>query len=90
MISRDDRIRLRDAYRFLRRVIDALRMVRGDARDLTVPSVDSEEFEFLARRLGYREQTWVLETDIEHQTSEVLELSKLLDSLSIPERASGN
>ncbi len=47
-----DRRPLRDAYRFLRRVIDALRMVRGNARDLTVPAPDSEEFLFLARRLN--------------------------------------
>lgn len=47
------RVRLRDAYRFFRRVIDALRMVRGDASDLTVPPFDSDEFVFLARRLEF-------------------------------------
>ncbi|MEZ6052232.1 MAG: glutamine synthetase adenylyltransferase [Planctomycetaceae bacterium] len=81
VISTEDRIRLRDAYRFLRQVIDALRMVRGDARDLTVPPIDSEEFEFLARRLGYREQLQKLLSDIEHHTTQVIELSKLLDTL---------
>ncbi len=82
VISADDRIRLRDAYRFLRQVIDALRMVRGDARDLTVPPFDSEEYEFLTRRLGYQEQLRKFETDIGLHTSHVLELSKLLDSLT--------
>jgi len=43
---------LHRAYAFLRRLIDALRMVRGDARDLTVPAPGSDEFEFLAGRLG--------------------------------------
>ena len=42
---------LREAYVFQRRLIDALRVVRGDARDLTVPPRDAAEFIFLARRL---------------------------------------
>lgn len=41
------------AYRFLRRLIDAQRIVRGHARDLVLPSPESDEFLFLARRLGY-------------------------------------
>lgn len=44
---------LLDAYNFARRLINALRMVRGNARDLTVPPADSDEFAFLARRLGF-------------------------------------
>lgn len=44
---------LGDAYRFLRRLIDAQRIVRGHARDLVLPPPDSDEFLFLARRLGY-------------------------------------
>lgn len=46
---------LREAYQFLRRLIDALRVVRGNARDLVLPPADSAEFTFLARRLGYWE-----------------------------------
>lgn len=49
---------LRDAYLFWRRLADALRMVRGHARDLLLPPEDSEEFRFLARRLGYRGDDW--------------------------------
>ncbi len=81
IISEEERIRLRDAYRFLRRVIDGLRMVRGDARDLTVPPVDSEEFEFLARRLGYENRVQMLEKDLETYTEDVRSLSKRLDRL---------
>jgi glutamate-ammonia-ligase adenylyltransferase len=44
---------LREAYIFLRRLVDALRVVRGHARDLVLPQTDSEAFTFLARRLGY-------------------------------------
>ena len=41
---------------FLRRVIDALRIVRGDASDLVLPPAHSEEFKSLARRLNYKEK----------------------------------
>jgi len=37
-------------------VIDALRIVRGDASALLLPEDTSNEFKSLARRLGYREQ----------------------------------
>ena len=46
---------LHAAYLFLRNLIDALRIVRGDASDLVLPDEASEEFKSLARRLGYRE-----------------------------------
>ncbi len=49
---------LRDAYLFWRRLADALRMVRGNARDLLLPPEDTEEFRFLARRLGCRGADW--------------------------------
>jgi glutamate-ammonia-ligase adenylyltransferase len=44
---------LRECYSFLRRLIDALRVVRGNAKDLTIPLSDSREFAYLTRRLGY-------------------------------------
>jgi glutamate-ammonia-ligase adenylyltransferase len=47
--------RMRADYLFLRNLIDALRIVRGDATDLTLPDPGSDEFKSLARRLGYRE-----------------------------------
>ena len=56
IISAVDYAELREAYIFLRRLIDGLRMVRGHAKDLTVPAPDSEEFEFLARRLRLRQR----------------------------------
>ncbi len=79
ILASGQRVRLRDAYRFWRRVIDGLRMVRGDARDLAVPARDSEEFEFLARRLGYGEDRAKFERDLERNTRYVLELTQLLE-----------
>ncbi len=52
-ISYDDAAKLPEAYAFLRRLIGALRVVRGNARDLTIPSLGSREFEYLSRRLYY-------------------------------------
>ena len=58
IISEDERNTLGAAYLFLRNLIDALRIVRGDASDLAPPEENSEEFKSLARRLGYRERDW--------------------------------
>jgi glutamate-ammonia-ligase adenylyltransferase len=57
-IAPPDHDELRESYLFWRRVADALRMVRGNARDLLLPAEVSEEFRFLARRLGYRGVDW--------------------------------
>ena len=42
----------RDSYMFLRRLTEALRMVRGSAKDLHIPPADSREFDYLAHRMG--------------------------------------
>jgi glutamate-ammonia-ligase adenylyltransferase len=70
--------KLREAHIFLRRLINALRMVRGNAKDLTVPTAKSEEFLFLARRLGYAENLTRLQDDLLHYTAYVQELSTRL------------
>ncbi|MHC4878802.1 MAG: [protein-PII] uridylyltransferase family protein [Planctomycetota bacterium] len=70
---------LSNSYVFLRRLIDALRMVRGDARDLTVPNVETEEFEYLARRLSYGARSRDLQRDIDDVASRVCELQRLLE-----------
>jgi glutamate-ammonia-ligase adenylyltransferase len=54
---------LRAAYVFWRAVADALRMVRGHARDLLLPESGSEEVRFLARRLGYAGPDWAAAAD---------------------------
>lgn len=79
VLSRENHDRLREAYIFLRRLIDALRMVRGHARDLTVPPPESEEFGFLARRLGYGADVDRLRDNLENSFRSVRELGRLLD-----------
>jgi glutamate-ammonia-ligase adenylyltransferase len=53
-----EHIQLSEDYRFLRRLIDALRIVRGHAQDLVLPPWDSEELTFLARRMGEQAPRW--------------------------------
>ncbi len=79
ILSEEDYKNLKDSYIFQRRLIDALRMVRGHAKDLTVPPPDSEEFQFLARRLGYGNDSRQLEKDLERFTGTVRELTCLLE-----------
>ncbi|HSB14644.1 MAG TPA: hypothetical protein VLE22_09305 [Bryobacteraceae bacterium] len=69
-VTRQDGENLRKAYLFIRMLIDGLRMVRGHAKDLVLPPPDSDEFIFLARRVGYTTDDWQagarhLKTDIE-------------------------
>jgi glutamate-ammonia-ligase adenylyltransferase len=79
VLSDEDHRQIRAAYIFQRRLIDALRMVRGDARDLTVPPSESEEFEYLARRLRYGGNLAQLRRDLELHTQVVQDLGRLLD-----------
>ena len=70
IIARQDGDHLRKAYLFIRMLIDGLRIVRGNAKDLVLPPTDSDEFIFLARRVGYTTDDWQagarhLQTDIE-------------------------
>jgi glutamate-ammonia-ligase adenylyltransferase len=58
VISEKIEQRLREAYLFLRNLIDALRIVRGHAKDLVLPDRGTEEFTFLSRRMGYGQRDW--------------------------------
>ncbi|AMV18980.1 hypothetical protein [Planctomyces sp. SH-PL14] len=78
ILTTAERIELRDAYRFLRRLIDALRIVRGDARDLTVPSAESDEYEFLVRRMKLFNDTKDLGRDIEQYSAAVRQIADRL------------
>jgi len=80
---------LQTAYQFWRQVIDALRVVRGNATDLTIPPVPSEEFAFLARRMRNSEEPSPsqqdlqqnLQQNLERQTRNVIDISANLPLL---------
>lgn len=69
---------LRRAHTFLRWLIDGLRMVRGNAKDLTVPAFQSEAFAYLARRLRYGDDTAQLREDLHHHAAHVQALNQKL------------
>jgi hypothetical protein len=55
-------------------------MVRGNAKDLTVPAPESEDFAFLARRLRYGSDVGRLREELDLYTTWVQEVSaELLD-----------
>jgi glutamate-ammonia-ligase adenylyltransferase len=58
LVARTDGAGLRKAYIFIRILVDGLRMVRGNTKDLVLPPTDSEEFVSLARRIGYTRDDW--------------------------------
>ena len=62
---------LDEAYLFLRNLIESLRMVRGDSRDLAVPAPSSTDFESLARRMSYGGNRQRLLDDLARHTQEV-------------------
>jgi glutamate-ammonia-ligase adenylyltransferase len=71
LVSRTDGENLRKAYIFTRILVDGLRMVRGNTKDLVLPPPESEEFVSLARRVGYTTDDWRagarhLQADIAH------------------------
>ena len=78
LLSPADYERLRDGHNFLRQVINALRMVRGNAKDMTVPPTDGEEFDYLARRLGYQGDVQRLQDDLVRHTTAVREINTRL------------
>jgi [glutamine synthetase] adenylyltransferase / [glutamine synthetase]-adenylyl-L-tyrosine phosphorylase len=52
IVSPEEFEQLMGAYQFMRRLINAQRMLRGSARDLLLPAEGSDELAHLARRMG--------------------------------------
>ena len=75
ILSAEDYTRLRKAHTFLRWLIDSLRVVRGNAKDVTMPPENTEEFAFLARRMNYGDAPDRLHTELMRYTEDVRELN---------------
>ena len=69
------------AYVFLRELIDCLRMVRGNAKDLTLPVQASHDWNLLARRMKSIHDSPVPLDDIEEQMASVREFSAFVEQL---------
>jgi glutamate-ammonia-ligase adenylyltransferase len=78
VLSNADYTQLRKAHTLLRWLIDSLRMVRGNAKDLTVPVEDEEAFTFLAQRMRYGHDVEQLRKDLNHYTSAVQNMNTTL------------
>jgi [glutamine synthetase] adenylyltransferase / [glutamine synthetase]-adenylyl-L-tyrosine phosphorylase len=78
ILSDDDYTRLRKAHTFLRWLIDSLRVVRGNSKDVTLPAFGSEEFVFLARRLRYEMDIEQLRDDLARYVADVQEINTRL------------
>lgn len=78
ILDETDYTRLRKAHTFWRWAIDSLRVVRGNAHDVTFPPYPSEEFSFLARRLRYASDTEKLYHDLNSYAVDVQEMNKRL------------
>ncbi len=78
-LSKKESKALQEDYVFMRKVIDGLRIVRGNAKDLVLPKSGSEDMIYLARRLGYLTKVWqegakVFEQDIQKRMDRVHKL----------------
>ena len=83
ILLNQDYTRLRKAHTFLRWLIDSLRVVRGNAKDVTMPQENTEEMAFLARRMNFTNAPLRLHTELMRYTEDVREMNnRLLTSLS--------
>jgi glutamate-ammonia-ligase adenylyltransferase len=78
ILTADEHTRLRKAHTFLRWLIDGLRMVHGNTKELTVPLGDDEAFAFLARRLRYGHNVQQLREELTRYTTDVQMLNTRL------------
>ena len=74
------------AYTFLRAVIDCLRMVRGNAQDLTVPLTESTDYDQLARRMKTVHDSRVPLSDLEAQMENVRAFSRSVEQICRDDR----
>jgi glutamate-ammonia-ligase adenylyltransferase len=77
-LSDEDYTKLHKAHTFLRWLIDSMRVVRGNSKDVTVPLYGSEEFAFLARRLKYANDLQSLRDHLLQVQADVVEMNRRL------------
>jgi glutamate-ammonia-ligase adenylyltransferase len=78
ILSAEDYSKLHKAHTFLRWLIDSMRVVRGNSKDVTVPVFGSEEFAFLARRLRYANDVKSLQEHLHQIQADVVEMNRRL------------
>jgi glutamate-ammonia-ligase adenylyltransferase len=78
VLSEPDYTKLHKAHTFLRWLIDSMRVVRGNSKDVTVPKFGSDEFAFLARRLKYGNELQSLQEHLLQVQADVVEMNRRL------------
>jgi len=78
ILIEEDYTKLHKAHTFLRWLIDSMRVVRGNSKDVTVPVFGTEEFAFLARRLKYGNEVERLRDDLQKYQADVVEMNRRL------------
>ncbi|SIQ52805.1 glutamate-ammonia-ligase adenylyltransferase [Alkalispirochaeta americana] len=84
------------SYRFFRTLINGLRMLRGNARDLFLPRYNTPEFIHLARRMGYSDTEDIgsadqLRIDFQVETAAIRSfVERHLGEEALPEAPRGN
>ncbi|MEZ6034454.1 MAG: glutamine synthetase adenylyltransferase [Planctomycetaceae bacterium] len=80
LIDSEQRTTVERAYVFLRELIDCLRMVRGNAKDLTLPEPDTRDWKMLARRMKSIHDSEVPLEELENQMANVREFSASVEN----------
>lgn len=80
-ISGSEFTAVKSAYQFLRQLIDCLRMVRGNAEDLTVPPDSSADFAHLERRMQAVHESPIRVASLESQMSVVRTFSDHVEQI---------
>lgn len=75
LVDPPHRASIERAYIFLRELIDCLRMVRGNAKDLTLPTPGTRDWQMLARRMKSIHDSDVPLEELEAQMANVREFS---------------
>jgi len=78
LIEDETYTKLHKAHTFLRWLIDSMRVVRGNSKDVTVPPFGTEEFAFLARRLRYENEVERLREDLLRYQTDVIDINRKL------------
>jgi glutamate-ammonia-ligase adenylyltransferase len=78
LLNTDDYNRLKRSHTFFRWLINTLRVVRGNAKDLTVPNFNSEEYKFLTRRLKYGNDYNRLKDELERFSTDVINITSII------------
>lgn len=81
LLSESQLAAAQEAYMFLREVIDCLRMVRGNAQDLTLPVIDSADYLQLAKRMDKVHDSEVPLASFESQMQNVRLFSQQVELL---------